>query len=160
MCTRCSKRGKKHLDHKIIILLHCTFSFTHNDMYTLTQESITPSAITECNTRVAEQTTDSAIECKLRNPIRAGKKLEMVVYFLLNTSALSLESKELTFNFSVSGSVDGSRQVQVRSIQLDAVSAYGLTSLYVRDCYSIINIHIHTITPSHHHTITHSHIHT
>lgn len=98
------------------------------------QVSVSPSAITECATRTISETASDGfstnIECFLRNPVLAGVTLELEMFFLLNVSAIPLSTSSLDIVFSVVDGVTGNRSDSVsRSVGLEAIGAYGITSV-------------------------------
>ena len=99
---------------------------THTHTYI--QASISPNALTSCNTRAAED-QKTTIECGLNNPTLAGSTLQLEIYFRLNDSAISLSKRQLELQFSV---VDGVSQTvvttQAQIINLDAVAGFKLSS--------------------------------
>lgn len=97
-------------------------------LHILIKVSISPNALTSCNTRAADEQR-TTIECGLNNPAPAGSILQLEVYFLLNDSAISLSKRRLDLQFSV---VDGISQAVMaaptQTIGLDVVAGFRLSS--------------------------------
>lgn len=114
----------------------------NNHELTLVQVSITPNALTSCDTRASEDQT-TTIECGLNNPTLAGSTLQLEIYFMLNDTAIPLTTTQLEIRFSI---VDGVSQTeaaaQTLSIGLDAVAGFKVTSRYDKLVYRLVLVTI------------------
>jgi len=105
-----------------------------NGVRFVSHKEISPDAVTDCQSIVR----GTVAQCQLKNPTPGETQNELQLNFDFNVSAISLETKQLTFQFRVDGpgaTVNASREYDVT---LDAVASYSISVGSTQDEYQAI----------------------